>query len=157
MNKRSISNEIAKSPQKLEGLSLVVLNLNKKIDNAVNVLLRHKATVFISGNTGIGKYILAKAIMNRAQKTNRKIRVESIDCSNIPKDLVASELFGSKKGAFTGAEDKKGLLSEIQESIRKKEYDDAILFIDEIGNVAPDVQGQLLLAVEGHEVRVIGG
>jgi two-component system nitrogen regulation response regulator NtrX len=101
----------------------------------------------ITGETGTGKEIVANNIYwksNRAGKPYIKV-----NAGGIPETLVDSELFGHKKGAFTGAySDKKGLFEQA---------DAGVLFLDEIANLSYLTQAKVLRAIEYNEIRVVGG
>ena len=107
---------------------------------------RTNSTVLIRGETGTGKELLARAIhFNSARKDNPLI---TINCSAIPKDLLESELFGHRKGAFTGAiADKKGKIEMA---------DLGTLFLDEIGEMPLELQVKLLRLIQEGEIEKIG-
>jgi DNA-binding NtrC family response regulator len=104
------------------------------------------STVLVRGETGTGKELLARAIhFNSARSDNPLV---TINCGAIPKELLESELFGHKRGAFTGAiADKKG---------RIESADGGTLFLDEIGEMSPDLQVKLLRLVQEGEIETIG-
>ncbi|GAB1350879.1 hypothetical protein MASR1M107_30940 [Ignavibacteriales bacterium] len=94
--------------------------------------------VLITGETGTGKEILAQAIHNGSNRSHALLL--TINCSAIPKDLIESELFGYKAGAFTGAtKNKKGLFEEAH---------NGMLFLDEVGELEPLAQAKLLRVIE---------
>jgi transcriptional regulator with GAF, ATPase, and Fis domain len=104
------------------------------------------ATVLLTGETGTGKELAARAIHARSGRTGRFVTVE---CPGLGPELARSELFGHLKGAFTGAiETKKGLV-EIA--------DGGTLFLDEINSLSLDVQGKLLRAIEEKAFLPVGG
>lgn len=104
------------------------------------------ANVFIVGETGTGKGLLARAIHMRSNRADEPF--VDINCSSIPRELLESELFGHKKGSFTGAiNDKQGLFV----SARK-----GTVFLDEIGEMPKELQVRILKALEDHKVRPIG-
>lgn len=104
------------------------------------------STLLIRGETGTGKELLARAIhFNSARKDGPLI---TINCGAIPRDLLESELFGHKKGAFTGAVgDKKGKIEMA---------DGGTLFLDEIGEIPPELQVKLLRLIQEGEIEKIG-
>lgn len=97
-----------------------------------------EANVLLLGETGVGKELFAKAIHQNSKHAERMLM--AINCSAISADLLESELFGYKKGAFTGAlQDKKGLLEEA---------DGGTLFLDEIGDMPLHMQAKILRVLE---------
>jgi len=104
-------------------------------------------TVLIRGESGTGKELTARAI-HRYSKRNDKPLV-TVNCTTITDSLLESELFGHKKGAFTGAiADKKGLFEAA---------DGGTIFLDEIGDITPKLQAELLRVLDTGEVRPVGG
>ncbi len=104
-------------------------------------------TVLIRGESGTGKELTARAI-HRYSKRNDKPLV-TVNCTTITDSLLESELFGHKKGAFTGAiNDKKGLFEAA---------DGGTIFLDEIGDITPKLQAELLRVLDSGDVRPVGG
>jgi len=104
------------------------------------------ATVLLLGETGTGKEVFAQAIHNGSKRAGKAFL--AINCSSFGKELLESELFGHKAGAFTGAlKDKKGLLEEVKEGT---------LFLDEIGEMAVELQSKLLRVLETNEFIKVG-
>jgi transcriptional regulator with GAF, ATPase, and Fis domain len=103
-------------------------------------------TVLIGGESGVGKELIAHALHEGSPVHAGPMVV--VNCGAIPKDLVASELFGHKKGAFTGAVDTRKGAFECA--------DGGTLFLDEIGELPLDIQPVLLRALESGEVRPVG-
>ncbi len=104
------------------------------------------STVLIEGETGTGKELFAQSIHNASPRKNKPF--VAVNCSAFPKELLESEIFGYKKGAFTGANfDKKGLFEEANEGT---------LFLDEIGEMHPDLQAKLLRVLEEQTFTKIG-
>lgn len=105
------------------------------------------ATILIRGESGTGKEIFANAIHNASPRRNE--RLVKINCSSIPDELLESELFGYKEGAFTGAQrgGKKGLFYEA---------DGGTLFLDEIGDISKRMQVKLLRALQEKEILPVG-
>ena len=104
------------------------------------------ATVLLLGESGTGKELIARAIHNISER-NKKPLIK-VNCSAIPKELIESELFGHKKGSFTGAfNDKEG---------KFKLADGGTLFLDEIGELPLDMQPKLLRAIQEREIEPIG-
>jgi len=104
------------------------------------------ATVLIEGETGTGKDVLAEELHRHSHRKEKPFIV--IDCSSLAKDLVASELFGHKKGAFTGANADRVGAFELA--------DGGTVFLDEIGDLNPELQPQLLRVLEKREIRRVG-
>jgi transcriptional regulator with PAS, ATPase and Fis domain len=103
-------------------------------------------TVLVQGETGTGKELIAEAI--HAASLRRDAAFVIVDCGAIPRELMAAELFGHTRGAFTGAANAKRGLAD--------EADGGTLFLDEIGELPLDLQPQLLRVLEKKEIRPIG-
>ena len=104
------------------------------------------ATVLLEGETGTGKEVISEAIHKQSNRARGPFIV--VDCGAIPENLIGSELFGHRRGAFTGATtDKLGLI---------KAADGGTLFLDEIGELSLELQPQLLRVLEKREIRHIG-
>ncbi len=105
------------------------------------------ATVLITGDTGTGKELIARAIHARSPRSSGPL--VKVNCGALSPTLIASELFGHEKGAFTGAvERRKG---------RFEQAHGGTLFLDEIGELPLDVQSLLLRALQEHEFERVGG
>jgi len=106
-----------------------------------------KANVLITGETGTGKELFARAVHNNSPYVNENFVV--VDCAAIPASLVESSLFGYKKGAFTGADRAQdGLI---------KQADGGTLFLDEVGELPTPLQKAFLRVLQEHSFRPIGG
>jgi transcriptional regulator with PAS, ATPase and Fis domain len=103
--------------------------------------------VLITGETGTGKEVLAKAIHRMGPRKDKPFI--DINCAAVPAMTIESELFGHEAGAFTGADKKKPGLMEIA--------NDGILFLDEISSMPADMQSKLLRAIEERSFRRMGG
>ncbi len=105
------------------------------------------STVLILGETGTGKELIARAIHKRSQRAARAFM--SVNCAAIPPSLIASELFGHEKGAFTGA---------LQRRLGRFELaDGGTLFLDEIGDLPAETQIALLRVLQEREIDRVGG
>lgn len=102
--------------------------------------------VLIQGETGTGKELFAQSIHNFSPRSNGPF--VAINCSAIPETLLESILFGSSKGAFTGAEEKPGLFEEAQ---------DGTLFLDEVNSMSLLLQAKFLRVLQTNKVRRVGG
>lgn len=130
----NFNNIIARSPKMLE------------IFDTIRKIADYKTTVLITGESGSGKELIARAVHYNSPRSNKPF--VAINCSAIPDTLLESELFGYVKGAFTGAnKDKKGLFEEAS---------GGTLFLDEVGDLPVPLQVKLLRVIQEEEIRRVG-
>ena len=131
------------APRYIEGKS----EASRQLYNYVELVAPTPMSVLILGASGTGKEYVAHRIHDLSQRHDRPFF--ALDCGAIPRDVAASEFFGHKKGAFTGADaDKRGAF-EIANG--------GTLFLDEVGNLSYEVQVQLLRALQERRIRPVGG
>jgi two-component system response regulator PilR (NtrC family) len=118
----------------------------KRIYDLIRKVATTKTNILISGESGTGKELVARAIRGESQRKDKPFVV--INCAGIPETLIESELFGYKKGAFTGAStDKAGLFEAA---------DGGTVFFDEIGELSPAIQVKLLRVIQERTFTRIG-
>jgi two-component system response regulator AtoC len=116
------------------------------IFRTITKIAEYKTTVLVAGESGVGKELVARAIHHRSNRRGGPF--VAVNCGAIPENLLESELFGHKKGAFTDAvQDRRGLFEEA---------DGGSLFLDEIGELPLALQVKLLRVLEDEKIRRVG-
>jgi len=129
--------------EEIVGTSLALKNVLSRISKVAP----SDSTVLITGETGTGKELVARAIHRRSPRASRAF--VSVNCAAVPRDLIASELFGHEKGAFTGA---------TQQRLGRFELaNGGTLFLDEVGELPVETQIALLRVLQEHEFERVGG
>lgn len=144
LENRLLQDEIVRSNyQEIVGSSTSL----QKVLASIEKVARTDSTVLINGETGTGKELIAHAIHRRSPRADRALI--KVNCAALPKELVASELFGHEKGAFTGA---------IQQRIGRFEAaNGGTIFLDEIGELSPEIQIAFLRVLQEREFERVGG
>jgi transcriptional regulator with GAF, ATPase, and Fis domain len=124
------------------GESAAISNVLHQIDLVASA----EATVLITGETGTGKELVARAIHKRSRRADRAL--VKVDCAALPETLIESALFGHEKGAFTGA---------LKSAVGRFELaDGGTIFLDEIGDLSPALQSKLLRVLQDGEFERVG-
>ena len=118
----------------------------RKVLRQVSRVAPSDSTVLILGETGTGKELIARAIHKRSQRANGMFI--GVNCAAIPPSLMASELFGHEKGAFTGATQRR--------MGRFESANGGTIFLDEVGDLSPEIQGALLRVLQEREIERVG-
>ncbi len=119
----------------------------QKIFNIIRKVADTKSSVLITGESGVGKELVANAIHNLSKRKNK--RMISVNCSALSKELLETELFGHEKGAFTGAN-----------SLHRGRFelaDNSTLFLDEIGEIDQNIQVKILRVLQERAFERVGG
>jgi formate hydrogenlyase transcriptional activator len=118
----------------------------RKVLNQVAKVAPSDSTVLVLGETGTGKELIARALHRRSNRSDKPF--VRVNCAAIPQTLIASELFGHEKGAFTGA---------LQRRVGRFEAaDGGTLFLDEVGDLPAETQIALLRVLQEHEIERVG-
>jgi transcriptional regulator with GAF, ATPase, and Fis domain len=113
----------------------------------VSKVARSQSTVMVTGETGTGKELVARAIHRRSPRGDRAF--VGVNCAAVPRELIASELFGHEQGAFTGATQRRLGRFELAHG--------GTLFLDEVGELSMDIQVALLRVLQEREFERVGG
>ena len=119
----------------------------KSVLSRISKVAPSDSTVLITGETGTGKELVARAIHRRSDRASRAF--VSVNCAAIPRDLIASEFFGHEKGAFTGATQQRLGRFEVANG--------GTIFLDEVGELPAETQIALLRVLQEHEFERVGG
>ncbi len=119
----------------------------QKVLSLVSKVAPTDATVLVTGETGTGKELVARAIHRRSHRSSRAF--VCVNCAAVPRDLIASELFGHEKGSFTGALQRRMGRFELAEG--------GTIFLDEVGELPLETQIALLRVLQEHEFERVGG
>lgn len=150
---RSASERISQTDNVRDMLRIIeqqgIIGASKAMQQVADKIIRYGRTelnVIITGETGTGKKLVARALHNVSKRAKQPF--VTVDIPNIPRELFQSELFGHVRGAFSGAlQDKKGLFHQA---------DKGTLFLDEIGDMPQESQAYLLLPIEEKTIRRVG-
>ncbi len=128
--------------QKLVGNSQVM----NRLYETIQMVAKTDLTVLITGESGTGKELVARAVHNLSNRSNNAF--VAVNCPTLPENILESELFGYRKGAFTHAtQDKIGLFQEAHKGS---------IFLDEIGDITPAIQTKLLRVLQEKEIKPLG-
>jgi DNA-binding NtrC family response regulator len=139
--KRKVEEEDSESPVIGESPQM------RHVMELVRQVARTDSTVLILGESGTGKELIARSI--HAQSTRRYMPIVTVNCGALPEGILESELFGHEKGAFTGAQYKRKGKFELA--------DGGTIFLDEIGDIGPKTQSDLLRVLEEKKITRVGG
>jgi len=148
---RGLKNENARLRQQLDDRNsfdhlIGISDAMQQVFSMVRRVAATDATVLIGGESGTGKELVARAIHNNSDRVDAPF--VPINCAAIPRELLESELFGHRKGSFTGA---------VSDRIGKFEQaDGGTLFLDEVGEMPLDLQPKLLRVLQGMEIEPVG-
>ena len=138
----NISNDVSKIT-----FDKIITNDSKmrKIIEQAKIMSKTKNPTLIYGETGTGKEVFVQAMINHSGVPRKRVVVQN--CAAIPQNLIESILFGTYKGAYTGAENRKGLFEEAN---------NGIIFLDELNSIPYEVQGKLLRVLQDGSFRPVG-
>ena len=118
-----------------------------QIETIINQIANTNVTVFIQGESGVGKEVVARAIHKKSSRKDQPFI--KVNCAALPTELLESELFGYEKGAFTGAYNQKPGKFELANG--------GTIFLDEIAEIKPSLQAKLLQVLQDNEFSRLGG
>jgi len=129
-----------------DGSSVIAVSpiMLKRLDLASNVA-RSSMTILLTGETGVGKDLMARYIHDRSGRSGDFVTLNS---AAVPPELIEAELFGALKGAYTGAVDRPGLFAQA---------DNGTLYLNEIADASPQFQAKLLEVLDSRQIRPLGG
>ncbi len=119
----------------------------QEVFRTVHKVAKSRATVLLRGESGTGKELIARAVHTNSERADRPFI--KVNCAAIPENLLESEFFGHEKGAFTGA--------IAQRKGRFELADTGTIFLDEVGEIPPALQGKLLRTLQEREFERVGG
>lgn len=150
---RDVSNQVTLLKQELKDRYQVEKNIignstaMREVYKTIGKVAGSDITVLIQGESGTGKELIARAIHFNSTRLGKPF--VAINCAAIPKDLLESELFGSERGAFTGATERK--------TGKFEQANHGTIFLDEIGDMPLDLQAKILRVLQEQEITRIGG
>ena len=119
----------------------------RSVYQVIDAVAPSTASVLILGESGTGKELVARAVHQKSERARGPFL--ALNCAALPKDILENELFGHERGAFTGSTNEKPGAFEMAH--------EGTLFLDEVAEMAPDIQVKLLRALESRQVRRLGG
>jgi len=152
LEEQDLRREVARLRQKARGIGsdIQIVGKSAALERVLDLIARvapSRATVLITGETGTGKELVARAVHEASNRHNKPFM--PINCAAIPENLLESELFGHMKGAFTGAiQNKKGLFEEASTGS---------VFLDEISTMSMSLQPKLLRVLQEYVIMRVGG
>ncbi|MDF3067878.1 MAG: Response regulator of zinc sigma-54-dependent two-component system [Polyangiaceae bacterium] len=142
----TVSQEPETIPDEVLPHFIAAAPLTRKLKTEIARLSRSSATILISGESGTGKEVVARAVHDLSTRADQPYLV--FNCASVPRDLFESQLFGYRKGSFTGAHtDNPGVI---------RAADGGTLFLDEVGELPLDTQPKLLRFLENAEITALG-
>jgi anaerobic nitric oxide reductase transcription regulator len=146
-NSLHIANDLVKEVRNAKGSNFIGESRSMlALKSEISVVAQSDLTVLISGETGVGKEVVARTV--HAQSNRKEKPLIQINCAALSESIIESELFGHAKGAFTGAD---------KDRIGKFELaDNATLFLDEVGELSLNAQAKLLRALQEGEIQRVG-